>query len=511
MAACLVGYVAEPLLVDLMKDDRAVPKMDKLVKILDTQTNKIFEMSGFAWKRFYSTTPELVEGWEDVCQLARRCTLSFVAGLRVRVLDRMKALPWSLLRGDRLDNLRKLLAGPRPTERCSFCIYQLVRRFNFPLERILPALKLLEQIGWTTNIAEQCHASVAMMKRYHPEASHENLVVRATVWMMNRCQTKSKLEREYSKVDREARALDRRQPHKLSGYDLHVSEVFAAERVRRTGPGSFKGAQALTIEAAQQWNLFSAQRKLCFRLRAKSAAIDKVVKLRRMKDAANDRRVALDVAAEKALTEFGNFCCSTTGFQWTRGVRPQASVAVAWWVMTWVRSQQASVGFALVGLMQAPIGVMHRVRVGDHALLRRRTPGWSEEFVGELEDTFLSDDFKLPQVNGYLEKHMLKPHAMDDNVEKSLAAFPHEELEPVTLSDPAYNFARTLALLRPHFWGVGFTIGDGPAQRAFMFARCSKKPYGAMFTALSPVASRYSAACGSGHIWDPSGSVATIE
>ena len=179
-AACLVGYIAEPLLVDLMKDDRAVPKMDNLEKILDTQTNTIFEISGFAWKRFHSTTPELVEGWEDLCQLARRCTLSFVAGLHVRVLDRMKALPWSLLRGDRLDNLRKLLAGPRPTERCSFCIYQLVRRFNFPLERILPALKLLEQIGWTTNIAEQCHASVALMKRYHPEASHETLVVRGT-------------------------------------------------------------------------------------------------------------------------------------------------------------------------------------------------------------------------------------------------------------------------------------------------------------------------------------------
>ena len=50
------------------------------------------------------------------------------------------------------------------------------------------------------------------------------------------------------------------------------------------------------------------------------------------------------MAKRKSLTECGVYSEFFSGD--ARGVRPQASVAVAWWVMTWVCSRQASVGFA---------------------------------------------------------------------------------------------------------------------------------------------------------------------
>ena len=55
------------------------------------------------------------------------------------------------------------------------------------------------------------------------------------------------------------------------------------------------------------------------------------------------------MATRKSLTECGVYSEFFSGD--ARGVRPQASVAVAWWVMTWVCSW-----------------------VGDHTILRRRTP-----------------------------------------------------------------------------------------------------------------------------------------
>ena len=50
------------------------------------------------------------------------------------------------------------------------------------------------------------------------------------------------------------------------------------------------------------------------------------------------------MAKRKCLKECGGYSEFFSGD--ARGVRPQASVAVAWWVMTWVCSRQASVGFA---------------------------------------------------------------------------------------------------------------------------------------------------------------------
>ena len=62
-----------------------------------------------------------------------------------------------------------------------------------------------------------------------------------------------------------------------------------------------------------------------------------------------------------------------------RGARPQASVTVAWWVMTSVCSRP-----------QASVGVVRCVWVGDHSILRRRTPRF--HMKGDLlwsEDAFL--------------------------------------------------------------------------------------------------------------------------
>ena len=56
-----------------------------------------------------------------------------------------------------------------------------LRKRRFPRHRLVAALALLLQMGWTAMVVEQAHSSVAMQRRYHKEYSMLLLVIKAMV------------------------------------------------------------------------------------------------------------------------------------------------------------------------------------------------------------------------------------------------------------------------------------------------------------------------------------------
>ena len=70
------------------------------------------------------------------------------AGFLENRLREARQPPWSLLLGDRAENLNRLAEGPEPTEEVSFEIYHVLK-LGFSRASILEGLRLLNQAGWS--------------------------------------------------------------------------------------------------------------------------------------------------------------------------------------------------------------------------------------------------------------------------------------------------------------------------------------------------------------------------
>ena len=81
------------------------------------------------------------------------------------IANRLRAArqpPWSLLSGDRAENLQVLRDGPLPTEESTMNIYQLMR-LGYSRSTLLEGLALLAQANWSTNCVEQGHAHASAL------------------------------------------------------------------------------------------------------------------------------------------------------------------------------------------------------------------------------------------------------------------------------------------------------------------------------------------------------------
>eukprot|EP00971_Amphidinium_carterae_P129139 2557943-Amphidinium_carterae.1 len=98
----------------------------------------------------------------------------------------MQELPWSLCWGDRDKKLDALLeAAVAPRDAIAKRIYEFnystqisVARINYYLK---DAVNTLSQCSFSADHVEKMHASVALVKKHHPEVSTETLAVRAFV------------------------------------------------------------------------------------------------------------------------------------------------------------------------------------------------------------------------------------------------------------------------------------------------------------------------------------------
>lgn len=133
------------------------------------------------------------------------------------MFDEARGLPWSLAVDDVDTKLDCLLDGEMPGEPASAMISTLLNR-GWSRQDIKQGLVLLLECPWSTRCAEQLHASLSLMKRYHPDGGQESLMVRAGIHSIRLLLPELSMlqKKEQRCCDRLSR-LSRRQPEKIFG------------------------------------------------------------------------------------------------------------------------------------------------------------------------------------------------------------------------------------------------------------------------------------------------------
>jgi len=183
--------------------------------------------------------------------------------------------------------------------------------------RIIQALVLLLQIGWTAMVAEQAHASVSLIRRYHAEYGMLMLVIRAMIHQLYRFIFKEKRSLRDRLADKIERLVAQR-PERASGFGMHLRLLHQA-RARTMGDpvDSFAGGISMMKFAAESWRQLDPEERRgeYYRSREHSGEVRAEI------EAKIDEAYLLikELQDEEACTlqEMGTFR-STSGCVWTQ-------------------------------------------------------------------------------------------------------------------------------------------------------------------------------------------------
>ena len=152
------------------------------------------------------------------------------------MFDRTLEHPFSLAVGsiDKLrQNLVDLKTAPQPKEQVAFQLWTLVR-IGYPMHRLVKVLLLIQDLPWTTKIAEQMNAIAGVLMRFHPGYGLDKLLCRAMINMMNRILSRpGDDEKQVNELMQEMRRCEGKNPEIIRGRNICFRDLIAAA-ARRT-------------------------------------------------------------------------------------------------------------------------------------------------------------------------------------------------------------------------------------------------------------------------------------
>ena len=247
VVAAVASRVAEVFQIELMKDNRIARNHDDLWHALAQEVRRIVDLSPHTFSVLGSVCGLSGADVADRVIAAAHVSWSF---LHRRVLAVAEALPWSLVRGDIAENLRGLAAEDMPEEPVSAQLWKLMRR-SFNLRQLVGTVELLGEVGWTSLPAEQQHASLALLHKWHPEYGPRSLIARALMLqIMKLLPAATKAEKEKAAILRRMDKVMRAQPDRCSGMHMIVKSMISICKARKED--GQPGYWALGRQLAQQ-------------------------------------------------------------------------------------------------------------------------------------------------------------------------------------------------------------------------------------------------------------------
>jgi len=420
-----------------MEDDRIYGKPDEFRDKITEGCDYVQRLSWTVWERM-ATLQDVVTDPKELRQISLRAQLSFSADCRKMILNRMESPPFSLLPGDRLENLKTFKATEEPPESPSaFRMWKALKR-GHPINNILEGLKLYDNLGATSLAAEHPHSALAIMRKNHKEYGEVQLFLRAQVCGMNRLLPQQP-PRSLARAEQTLRTLEAKKPKRCGAYQMHVKVVSAAKThaLEVGGTRDFIAQQDVVIAAAASWKDLSDEdvRLLASRGRARASE-----KKREIEDKAEKLEVKiynLSTAERRSLARFG-------GFRSTAGCR---------WTMDAMERMQAS---------------------------------WKDE-------SFLTP----ARLEAHIKRILTRP-TPDEVMEARLTEFPQPYFDFMPLEDHTFPWTRRVCKTKSAFYGVGFMVeGEDFETKFYSFGTASGKPFGAMFTPLEPIIRNY---CGASSV-----------
>ena len=222
----LASYVPDAALGQLFEDSRLVKHCDAVRESMVDELTWLESMDDFIWATLCKVFPASVDMSHDrlrseVLEAAHVAACFF----DWRALLPATSLPWSLVQGDQVENLRRLAEGPEPREPTAWKIWQLVHA-GCSNELLQQGLNLMGEAPWTTGSTEQNHAMAAVVKRLHKEMGEEQLVSRAYIGGFLKVMPSLTMEeKKIVKLARRLSQLTGKRPARLHGRHIFYADM----------------------------------------------------------------------------------------------------------------------------------------------------------------------------------------------------------------------------------------------------------------------------------------------
>ena len=215
VAVCAVASrVPEAVQADLMKDNRVALQVDSLWETAAKEVKWVVDLPEGTW----AVLGDLCNrpgGWmKDMAINAAHIAFHF---FHRRVLAPVAEYPWSLIHGDIAGNLDDLAAEECPDEPISRNMWLLMHR-AFPKAQLIKTVDMLGHVGCTSLPAEQQHASLALLHKWHPDYDTTTLISRALLLQASKLlPIRTNAEKQAEKLSTKLQYILRAEPHRARG------------------------------------------------------------------------------------------------------------------------------------------------------------------------------------------------------------------------------------------------------------------------------------------------------
>ena len=223
MAMCAVASrVPEAIQADLMRDNRVAKTADALWETGAKELKWAIDLPDSTYTLLADLCNSSGSALKDRCIDAAHTSFHF---LYRRVLEVAGELPWCLCRGDIGQNLDDLAAQECPDEPVSKNLWLLLhRRFN--KAQLIATVEMIGEVGWTSLPAEQQHASLAMLHKWHPEYDMTTLISRSLLLQASKLlPAASKEEKLAAQLSAKLDFILRSHPDKVRGRQMLLGSM----------------------------------------------------------------------------------------------------------------------------------------------------------------------------------------------------------------------------------------------------------------------------------------------
>ena len=271
----LASFVADAFLVGSLEDDRLALRCEELHEAMVEEIDWLLGLSVFTWLRMTNLAGGAVGPRELRTEvvLAGLTCLGFVSEKVFRVA---RSLPWSICRDidGGLDALQALQAAPQdPTAQKIWFLL----RVGVSRARLQDACRVLGECEWSTRCVEQGHGSIACIKKLHPECTGGVLAARAALHQQRAMFNASEGAKQVAKLEAQLQRQCRKQPEKITGRHVFLSDAFEALRSALPAGKSMTNAARIAVmqRHGAEYRSLPPQLRLKYDLKAQQMARDR--------------------------------------------------------------------------------------------------------------------------------------------------------------------------------------------------------------------------------------------
>eukprot|EP00928_Gymnodinium_smaydae_P024546 TRINITY_DN19834_c0_g1_i1.p1 TRINITY_DN19834_c0_g1~~TRINITY_DN19834_c0_g1_i1.p1 ORF type:complete len:1127 (+),score=108.08 TRINITY_DN19834_c0_g1_i1:363-3383(+) len=257
----------------LLDDDRVLLRLDEFEDTLKSSCEEVLARPRLVYERIAPLIAEGVDS-DDVQGWVARACLSSVSFVQENALNKCRSYPLKLAVGDVESNLQTLATKMADTidDPVTGQIHSLLA-VGYPLEGLVSDVSLWKQIPFTTNMAEQGHASGSLVLKRHPELGADTMMALSLLHSSRTLFRLSKFDRICAKLIARIQRLNSKNPRKMSGRQVYLGElVKGVIHEASHATSSFKGAQTCMKQHGTLYKQLDVAVRIAYDLDAKDRA-----------------------------------------------------------------------------------------------------------------------------------------------------------------------------------------------------------------------------------------------